>query len=197
MYSRYDVRNACLRMKKGLDPRIPELKSILSEKISHTEYNWAKFAEDFDAVVVEGEIHFITAIKDLDEVKDVCSRRQMIEELGVENHDWTEREIAIIDAMEVQFLEPIMDWKNYKRTWNVKMDTDRGNVVTFLTGQKPYQISQEEIDKKLQEMMTPTEESAPKGEHVLTLNMDSAQPLTEEQAKQFDLDKEIKRMLDK
>lgn len=172
MYTRYDVRNACLRLAKGLDPRIPELKDILQDKIRETNYNWTSFGSKFDAVIVNNEIHFIAAIKDLDEVKSVCSRRQMIEELGVEKNDWADREIAIIDAMEVQFLDGIMDWRNYKNTWDVKMDTDRGSVVTFLTGQKPYQISQEEIDAKLQEMMKPTESPIPE-ENTITLTLGS------------------------
>ena len=196
MYTRYDVRNACSRIAKGLEPRNPDIKPILMEKMSETNFNWSQFGTKWDAVVTEGNISFITAIKDLDEVKDICTRRQMIEELGVEK-SWNERETAIIDAMETQFLDGIMNWNNYNKSWGVKMDTDRGSVVTFLTKIKPSQISQAEIDKKLQEMMKPTEESAPKGEHVLTLDMDNAKPLTDEQAKQFDLDKEIKRMLDK
>ena len=172
MYTRYDVRNACLRLAKGLEPRISELKDILQDKLKNTNYNWTGFGNKFDAVVVNNEIHFIAAIKDLDEVKSVCSRRQMVDELGVEKTDWTDREIAIIDSMEVQFLDGIMDWRNYKNTWDVKMDTDRGQVVTFLTGQKPYQISQEEIDAKLQEMMKPTESPIPE-EHTITLTLGS------------------------
>ena len=154
MYTRYDVRNACSRIAKGLTPRIPELKEILFEKMSQTNFNWSQFGTKWDVVVTNGEINLITAIKDVDEVKEVCAKRQMIEELGVEK-EWSDRETAVIDAMEAMFLEGLMDWTNYKTAWNVRKDTDRDTVVTFLTKVKPGQkkITQADIDAKLRESM--------------------------------------------
>lgn len=154
MYTRYDVRNACSRIAKGLTPRIPELKEILFEKMAETNYNWAQFGTKWDAVVTNGEIILIAAIKDVDEVKEVCAKRQMIEELGVEK-TWTDREIAVIDAIEAQFLDGIMDWSNYKTNWSVKKDNDRDTVVTYLLKANPGQkkITQADIDAKLRESM--------------------------------------------
>lgn len=154
MYTRYDVRNACSRIAKGLTPRIPELKEILFEKMAETNYNWAQFGTKWDVVVTNGEIILIAAIKDVDEVKEVCAKRQMIEELGVEK-TWTDREIAVIDAIEAQFLDGIMDWSNYKTNWSVKKDNDRDTVVTYLLKANPGQkkITQADIDAKLRESM--------------------------------------------
>ena len=196
MYTRYDVRNACSRISKGLSPRLPELKEILQTKIAETNFNWAQFGKKWDIVVANGEINLITAIKDVDEVKEVCTKRQMIEEMGVEKK-WNERENAVIDAMEAQFLDGLMEWANYKTQWSVKMDTDRGTVVTYLMNRKPTQIGQSEIDKKLKEMMRPTEETKPKEQFAVEFDFKDAKPLTEEDARKFQVDKEIKRLLDK
>lgn len=187
MYSRYDVRNACFRMQKGLDPKKPELREKIQKKLENTGFGLASFAKDWDVVVNKGIIRIISSITNVTEVKEVCSKRQMIEELGVDK-EWDGREKAIIDAVEAQFLEGIMDWSNYKVSWDVRNNSDRNTIETYLLTVKPYQISQEEIDAKLQEMMKPTEESIPK-DYIVTLDMSDAQPLSDEEAAKLGLDK--------
>lgn len=173
-------------MQKNLEPRKAGLREVITKKIEGTGWGYGNFSKDWDIVVTRDgkDFNIIASIRDVAEVQEVCAKRQMVEELGIEK-EWEGREKAIILAIEAQFLEGIMDWSNYKNNWSVRRNNDRETVETYLLKVKPFQISQEEIDKRLQEMMKPTEESMSDTEHVITLNTDDAKPLTEEQAKQF------------
>lgn len=154
MYSRYELRNACFRMQKGLEPRTDGIKEFLISLLNQTEYNWTSFSKDWDVVVKNSKASIIPSFKDVSEVREVCAKKQMATELGVEK-DWNERETAIIESIETQFLEGIMDWNNYNSQWAVKNDEDRETVTTYLLKLKPTQkeITQDDIDQKLKESM--------------------------------------------
>lgn len=177
-------------MQKNLEPRKAGLREIITKKLQGTNWGYGNFSKEWDIVVSKGgeDFNIIASIRDLAEVQEVCAKRQMVEELGVEK-EWEDRDKAIILAIEAQFLEGIMDWSNYKNSWSVRRNNDRETVETYLLKVKPFQISQEEIDKRLQEMMKPTEEPMSNKEHVINLDIENAKPLTEEKAKQFGLDK--------
>jgi hypothetical protein len=152
MITRYDVRNACFRMKKGVQPRDPELLKLIEE--AKEGRSWQDFDVTWDVVVKGDKPVVIASIKDVNMVIEVCAKKSLTEEMKIEK-EWSEQELSVIQTMEAQFLDGIMTWENFRKRWNVRWNSDRNRIDTFLINQPVIQteVTQEMIDRKLQEAM--------------------------------------------
>lgn len=156
MYTRYDIRNACFRMKQGATPKNQEIVDLLTPLIKEKNFSWHSFGDSWDVVnhVTKGLIP-IKFIRDLSKVESVCSQMVIITENKIIK-EWNLEEQSIIESIEAQFLDGIMDWPNYRITWGVKQDTDSKRIVTTLLNRNTNQIevTQEMIDAKAKNTMS-------------------------------------------
>lgn len=152
MISRYDVRNACFRMKKGVKPKDQELLKLIEE--AKGGRSWQDFDVSWDIVVKHNLPVVIASIKDINLVIEVCAKRNLMAEMKIDR-DWTEQELAVIQTMEAQFLDGIMTWENFRKRWNVRWNNERNRIDTCLINQPVIQteVTQEMIDAKLREAM--------------------------------------------
>lgn len=175
MITRYEVRNNCYRMKKGVAPRDPE---IIAEIDSLRDgRSWVDFDDTWDVVVKKEKIIVIPSIKDLNLVSETCAKKNLTVEIGVEK-EWSVQEDAVIQMIEAQFLEGIMTWSNYREKWNVRWNFDQNRVETYIVNRPSIQteVTQEMIDAKLRESM----KSIPKSTTSLEVR-----PMTEEEKDKF------------
>lgn len=152
MFSRYDVRNACYKMKRGVNiSHKPEIQEVDKTRNGRS---WQDFGVAWDVVVKPDKIICIPYIKDLNLVSETCAKKNLTVELKIEK-EWTPEEEAVIQMIEAQFLENIMTWDNYKLRWNVRWNFDQNRVETFLVNRPAVQkeVTQEMIDAKLRESM--------------------------------------------
>lgn len=175
MLTRYDVRYNCYRMKKGNTPKNQEI--IDQVNTARGKFSWEEFADTWDVAVKGDQILAFASIKDVNAVTEVCAKKQMITEMGVDK-EWTPEEDAIIQMIESQFLEGIMDWSGYKKTWRVKWDDDQKRITTELLNLPKTQteVTQELVDKKLREQIA----SAKKIREQVAKTFDT-RPMTEDE----------------
>lgn len=139
-------------MKKGIKAKNPEIVKQIEEVKGN--YSWGSFSDKWDIILKNGKPVVFESIKDLNLVADVCAKKSMISEMGIEK-EWSTQEEAIINMIESQFLEGKMDWPNYKKTWRIRWDDDHNKIATELirTVFVQKEVTQEMIDSKLQEQM--------------------------------------------
>jgi len=153
MLTNYIVRNNCFRVKKGNQPKHPEI--IAEVEQLKGKFAWADFADVWDVVVKNNKIVVFESVKDISAVSEVCAKRAMIEELNIAR-EWSPQEDAVIHMIECQFLDGKMSWKNYKKAWKVSWNDEQKRIVTELLKLPKTQtpVTQEMIDKKLAEQLT-------------------------------------------
>lgn len=152
MITRYDIRNACFRMKKGVQPTNLELLTQIEE--AKGDRSWQDFDVTWDMVVKNNKPVAIASIKDINMVIEVCAKKSLMAEMKIER-EWTEQELSVIETMEAQFLDGIMTWENFRKRWNVRWNGERNRIDTHLLNQPAIQteVTQEMIDAKLREAM--------------------------------------------
>lgn len=155
-YTRYEVRNACNRKKKGLQPFIPEIVDIIQPLIDEKNYGWHSFGSYWDVILhVKNGIVVVPCVKDLPVAENVCSQMKIISEMGVEK-EWNEEETAVLALVEAQFLDGIMTWQNYRDEWALRKNADTDRIETYLLKRKPDQrleMAQELVDQKIAKLM--------------------------------------------
>lgn len=158
-------------MKKGLNTKYPDIVKQI-EEVKGT-YSWSTFADKWDIILKNGKPVVFESIKDLNLVADVCAKKSMIAEMGIEK-EWSTQEEAIINMVESQFLDGKMDWKNYKKAWRIKWDDDHNKVATELirTTFIQKEVTQEMIDKKLQEQIAESKRLKEAIKEVTVINLD-------------------------
>lgn len=156
--TRYQLRNTAYAMKNGKRAKYPEVAETLQPLLDERGWNWAGFPETWDVVQVKGKVKVISAIRNLQEAEAVCAQKQMAAKLGAEG-DFDEKETAIVESIEAQFLDDIMDWSNYRSEWKLAVDeVGTGRIVTKLIKRKPLQkvevtpeLLQQKIDEQLRQ----------------------------------------------
>mgnify|MGYP000247381645 CR=1 FL=1 len=159
---RYELRNTCFSMKKGKSPKYPQYIELVEPLIEEKNWSWHSFNDFWDVAIVNNEIRIIASIKNLSEVETVCAQKQMAVKLNAEP-EFDERQTAIIESMEAQFLDGIMDWTNYRDEWIVRQDPDNKRILTKLIKRVPQQkveITQEVLDSKIAEQLAETSGSS-------------------------------------
>jgi hypothetical protein len=181
MYSRYDVRYNCFRMKKGNPPKDPAVIALVEE--ARGNYSWTDFGDKWDVIIKKDKIVVFPSIKDINSVTEVCAKKQLTVEMKLEK-EWNTQEEAIIMMVEAQFLDNLMTWENYKKSWNVRWDADQNRIITYLLKLPKTQeeVTQEMIDKKLQESIANT-----KQQKSSIASMLEARPMTEVEKKLYEL----------
>lgn len=183
MATRYEARNNCFRMKKGVPPVKPEIIEEIKPQIEG-RFSWSSFADVWDVTVKNGKPVVFESVKDINAVTDVCSRKSLVEEMGVEK-EWEVREQSIIDMIEAQFLDGIMTWTNYRRKWSIRWDDIQNRIVTHLLNLTPHQIevTQAMIDQKIKEQEEAAAQArAEAAKASITMDM---KPMTEEEKELF------------
>lgn len=152
MFLRYDVRNACHKMKRGVNvsdkPEIQEVEKTRNGR------SWQDFGKTWDVVVKPNKVTCVEQITDMSLVSETCAKKNLTVELNADR-EWSPAEEAIIQLVEAQFLEGIMSWANYKQKWSVRWNFDLNRAETFLINRPAVQteVTQEMIDAKLRESM--------------------------------------------
>ena len=152
---RYELRNTCFSLKKGKSPKYAEYVELIAPLIAEKNWSWHSFNDFWDVAIVDNEIRIIASIKNLSEVETVCAQKQMAVKLGADP-EFDERQSAIVESIESQFLEGIMGWTNYRDEWIVRQDPDNKRILTKLVKRVPQQkveITQAVIDEKLQQQI--------------------------------------------
>jgi len=155
-YTRYDVRNAIHRKRRGLQPKKPEIIDIVEPMMRAKNYEWHSFSKLWDVIVhKENGIIIVPNISDLPTAESVCAQVKIVAEMNIEK-EWNAEETAIIENIESQFLDGIMDWKNYRDEWGIKKNSDTDKIETYLIKRKPLQnpVTQEMIDAKIGKLMS-------------------------------------------
>lgn len=152
MVTRYEVRNNCFRMQRGVPPTNPALIAEIDKLRGN--FSWQDFSSEWDVNVTDGKIYVYKSIKDINSVSDVCAKKSMSAEMSIEKN-WTDEEQAIINMIESQFLEGKMDWINYKKTWRIRWDNEQNRIVTEVIRNTPIQkeVTQAMIDQKIREQL--------------------------------------------
>lgn len=184
MATRYEARNNCFRMKRGVAPILPELIEEIKPQIEG-KFSWGNFADVWDVTIKNGKPVVFESVKDINAVTDVCSRKSLVEEMGVIK-DWEVHEQSIIDMIEAQFLDGIMTWTNYRRKWTIRWDDIQNRIVTQLLNLTPHQIevTQEMINQKIKEQEEAAElarAAAVEASKHATITLDVSTPMTEEE----------------
>lgn len=150
MYARRDVRYECFRMKNGTPPKRQEIVDLV-EKV-RGDFEWSKFADEWDVYVTKSEIKVVRNIKDINKVTEICSYKYIAAKKNFEMDAMTDEEEAIVSMIEAQFLDGIMTWKNYREVWGVKWESERNRIETFLMNmpQSQIEVTPEMIQKVLE-----------------------------------------------
>lgn len=150
MYVRRDVRYNCFRMKNGVPPKNQEIIDIIEKQRGNFE--WAKFAIDWDVAVTSNQIKVMPSIKDINKVTEICTYKYIAAKKGIEMDRLSDEEEAIVEMIEAQFLEGKMNWANYREKWGIKWENERNRIETYLTNIPSGQIdvTEEMIQKVLE-----------------------------------------------
>lgn len=138
MYVRRDVRYNCFRMKNGVAPKNQEIIDIIEKQRGNFE--WSKFAIDWDVAVTPNQIKVMPSIKDINKVTEICTYKYIAAKKGIEMDRLSDEEEAIVEMIEAQFLEGKMTWANYRERWGIRWENERNRIETYLTNIPSGQI---------------------------------------------------------
>ena len=138
MYARRDVRYECFRMKNGTPPKRQEIVDLVEK--GRGDFEWAKFANEWDVYVTKSAIKVVRNIKDINKVTEICSYKYIAAKKNFEMDAMSDEEEAIVSMIEAQFLDGLMTWRNYREAWGVKWEPERNRIETFLMNMPQTQI---------------------------------------------------------
>ena len=154
-YTRYEVRNACNRKKKGLQPFIPEIIDIIEPLMTEKNYGWHSFGSYWDIIIhPTNGIVVVPCVKDLPVAENVCSQMKIVSEMGADK-EWNDQETSVIALVEAQFLDGIMTWQNYRSEWALRKNADTARLETYLIKRKSDQKIEDDqalVDQKIQKL---------------------------------------------
>lgn len=138
MYARRDVRYNCFRMKSGYPPKKQEIVDLV--EAAKGDFEWSKFADEWDVYVTQSKINVVRCIKDINKVNEICAYKYIAAKKNFEMDAMSDEEESIVGMIEAQFLDGIMSWKNYREVWGVKWEPERNRIETFLMNMPQTQI---------------------------------------------------------
>lgn len=138
MYARRDVRYNCFRMKNGVPPKNQDIIDEIEKQMG--DFEWSKFAVDWDVAVTPNQIKVMPSIKDINKVTEICTYKYIAAKKGIEMDRLSDEEEAIVEMIEAQFLEGKMTWANYRERWGIRWENDRNRIETYLTNIPSGQI---------------------------------------------------------
>jgi len=138
MYARRDVRYECFRMKNGTPPKRQEIVDLVEKEKG--DFEWSKFAVDWDVYVTSSKISVVRCIRDINKVTEICSYKYIAAKKNFEMEVLSDEEEAIISMIEAQFLDGLMTWRNYREAWGVRWEPERNRIETYLMNMPQTQI---------------------------------------------------------
>ena len=143
------VRYNCFCMKKGIQPKNPEIVELIKPMLAGHE--WSDFTITWDVAVKPNKIIVIATIKDIAKVLEVCTMVNICTKSGIALPELSSEEDAIKQMIEAFFLEGIMTWENFKHTWNIRWDHERNRIETYLLTAPVIQdpVTEEQIQAQL------------------------------------------------
>lgn len=138
MYARRDVRYNCFRMKNGVTPKNQEIIDAIEKQMG--DFEWSKFAVEWDVAVTPSQIKVMPSIKDINKVTEICTYKYIAAKKGIEMDRLSDEEEAIVEMIEAQFLEGKMTWANYRERWGIRWENERNRIETYLTNIPSGQI---------------------------------------------------------
>ena len=151
---RSKIRNACFHMKLGIQPEDGDSVKMV-EAVMEPHHIWEGFNKDWDIAISNNEVVIIKLEGNVQFVFDTCTAAKMAAENNL-TIPWSARQKNVIDIIQADWLEPMMNWKNYGTVWAVHTDPALKRISTRLlnkeTGQR--EISKEEL---VPEVSTPAE----------------------------------------
>lgn len=160
MFVRSEVRYNCYCKKKGNKPKNQHVVDVIQSQLADG-YTWSNFADKWDVVVTPKSITVIPNVTDIAKVMEVCIQASVYARKGLSFDFEDDEERAICDMIEAHFLEGKMNWKNFRTHWNIRWNSERNRVETYLTDLPASQrlvteeMIQAQINKHLEESSVP------------------------------------------
>jgi rubrerythrin len=136
-------------MKSGTPPKRQEIVDLVEKEKGN--FDWAKFADEWDVYVTKSSIKVVRNIKDINKVTEICSYKYIAAKKNFEMDAMSDEEEAIVSMIEAQFLDGLMTWRNYREAWGVRWDDERKRIETYLMNmpQTQIEVTPEMIQKVL------------------------------------------------
>lgn len=183
MYTRSELRHACFRAKKGAVTEKNQPLLDIIQPLLQVHQRWENFTKEWDILVTNsGEVKIIKPETNYEYVHNTLLEAALYAKQGIDFDSFDDRQMNIINQVEILMLDNIMKWANYNRVWGVEIDPELKTMRTKLYNVDPKQI------EVTQEMITASMKDAdgnplspPKEPNVLEMK-----PMTDEQNKAFE-----------
>lgn len=173
MLVRSKVRNVCANMKKGI--RLDDYIIELVENKLPPAFSWSEYQSKWDVTVIDGDVFVLEAVTEDKILFETCAQKRFAVINNVEPK-WNPQQQFIIETIELDWLEPKMNWQNYGEVWEASIDNKTKKLQARLLN-IPY--GQREIQDF--ELIPKETEKAPENHlPVSYVNLENVQPLTEE-----------------
>lgn len=183
MYARSELRHACFRAKKGAVTEKNQPLLDLIQPLLKPHERWENFGKVWDIMLNKAsEIKIIKPETNYEYIHNTLLEASLYAKQGIDFDSFDDRQVNIINQVEILMLDNIMSWKNYNRVWGVEIDPELKTLKTKLYNVDPRQIevTQEMIEASKKDA-DGSAMSAPKEPNVLEMK-----PMTSEQSKAFE-----------
>lgn len=131
MFIRSQVRYNCFCKKKGNPPKDKSIIDVIEPQLTDG-YTWSNFTDKWDVAVSATTIKVIPNVTDIARVSEVCTQAAFYAKKGFDMEFETDEERAIVEMVESHFLEGKMTWANFRTNWNIRWDSERNRIETYL-----------------------------------------------------------------
>lgn len=183
MYTRSELRHACFRAKKGAVTEKNQPLLDIIQPLLQVHQRWENFTKEWDILVTNsGEVKIIKPETNYEYVHNTLLEAALYAKQGIDFDSFDDRQMNIINQVEILMLDNIMKWANYNRVWGVEIDPELKTMKTKLYNVDPKQIevTQEMIYASMKDA-DGNPLSPPKEPNVLEMK-----PMTDEQNKAFE-----------
>lgn len=183
MYTRSELRHACFRAKKGAVTEKNQPLLDIIQPLLQVHQRWENFTKEWDILVTNsGEVKIIKPETNYEYVHNTLLEAALYAKQGIDFDSFDDRQMNIINQVEILMLDNIMKWANYNRVWGVEIDPELKTMQTKLYNVDPKQIevTQEMIYASMKDA-DGNPLSPPKEPNVLEMK-----PMTDEQNKAFE-----------
>jgi hypothetical protein len=182
MFKRSEIRHACYRAKKGLitESVQPILASV--EPLLGPGQRWENFGKEWDVIITaDKKLCIIKPETDYDFIHSTLVEAALYKRQGVDFDSFSDRQLSIINQVELLMLDGIMSWENYNKAWGVTIERDTNQLRT-----RQYNVKSTQIEVT-EEMIQASKKDADGS--VLTRqepNVLEAEPMSAEQKRMFE-----------
>lgn len=180
--NRSEIRHALYRAKNGIfaDSK-KHIYDMVEPKIPANE-SWSTFAKSWDIFYKNGEVTVIRPESDYDFIHTTCLEKALHVKNNIEM-DATDRQLNVIQIVELNMLEGKMTWPTYNKTWGVSVDRELKRVYTRL-----FTTFVNEVTEDMIKASAPSDGTAMTAlPEIPTVTLDESVPMTPEEVEEFNI----------